>query len=98
MVGAGGKKKCVRHQAPQCRAGLAIHAVLKPEVKLVSIQGVAGTGKTLIALAAALEQKKSSNKSTWQGPIVPLSNKDIGFLPGDIKSKINPIWNPCGTN
>ena len=36
----------------------AIHAALKPEIKLVSIQGVAGTGKTLLALAAALEQKK----------------------------------------
>ncbi|MBS1950197.1 MAG: PhoH family protein, partial [Bacteroidetes bacterium] len=36
----------------------AIHAVLKPEIKLVSMQGVAGTGKTLIALAAALEQKR----------------------------------------
>ncbi|MEQ9591368.1 MAG: PhoH family protein [Cyclobacteriaceae bacterium] len=76
----------------------AIHAVLKPEVKLVSIQGVAGTGKTLIALAAALEQKKEFKQIYLARPIVPLSNKDIGFLPGDIKSKINPYMEPLWDN
>lgn len=76
----------------------AIHAVLKPEVKLVSIQGVAGTGKTLIALAAALEQKKEYKQIYLARPIVPLSNKDIGFLPGDIKSKINPYMEPLWDN
>lgn len=76
----------------------AIHAVLKPEVKLVSIQGVAGTGKTLIALAAALEQKKEYRQIYLARPIVPLSNKDIGFLPGDIKSKINPYMEPLWDN
>ncbi|MFM7855515.1 MAG: PhoH family protein, partial [Flammeovirgaceae bacterium] len=68
----------------------AIHAVLKPEIKLVSMQGVAGTGKTLIALAAALEQKREYKQIYLARPIVPLSNKDIGYLPGDIKSKLNP--------
>ncbi len=76
----------------------AIHAVLKPEVKLVSIQGVAGTGKTLIALAAALEQKREFKQIYLARPIVPLSNKDIGFLPGDIKSKINPYMEPLWDN
>jgi PhoH-like ATPase len=76
----------------------AIHAALKPEIKLVSIQGVAGTGKTLLALAAALEQKREYRQIYLARPIVPLSNKDIGYLPGDIKSKVNPYMEPLWDN
>ena len=76
----------------------AMHAVLNPAIKLVTIQGVAGTGKTLLALAAALEQKSSFRQIFLARPIIPLSNKDIGFLPGDIKSKINPYMEPLWDN
>ncbi len=76
----------------------AIHAVLNPQIKLVSIQGVAGTGKTLIALAATLEQRKDFKQIFLARPIVPLSNKDIGYLPGDIKSKLNPYMEPLFDN
>lgn len=76
----------------------AIHAILNPEVKLVTINGVAGTGKTLIALAAAMEQKRNFKQIYLARPIVPLSNKDIGFLPGDIKSKVNPYMEPLWDN
>ncbi len=76
----------------------AIHAILNPEVSLVSIQGVAGTGKTLLALAAALEQRRNFHQIYITRPIVPLSNKDIGYLPGDIKSKINPYMEPLWDN
>ena len=76
----------------------AIHAVLKSEISLVTLQGVAGTGKTLIALAAALEQKREFKQIYLARPIVPLSNKDIGYLPGDIKSKINPYMEPLWDN
>ena len=76
----------------------AIHAVLKPEISLVTMQGVAGTGKTLIALAAALEQKREFKQIYLARPIVPLSNKDIGYLPGDIKSKLNPYMEPLWDN
>jgi PhoH-like ATPase len=76
----------------------AIHAALRPEIKLVSIQGVAGTGKTLLALAAALEQKREYKQIYLARPIVPLSNKDIGYLPGDIKSKVNPYMEPLWDN
>ena len=76
----------------------AIHALLNPEVKLVSISGVAGTGKTLLALAAALEQRRDFKQIYLARPIVPLSNKDIGFLPGDIKSKLNPYMEPLFDN
>jgi PhoH-like ATPase len=68
----------------------AFHALLNPHVKLVALQGVAGTGKTLLALASALEQAKSYNQIILARPIVPLSNKDIGFLPGDANDKIGP--------
>ncbi len=76
----------------------AMHALLNPEVQLVTIQGVAGTGKTLLALAAALEQRGNYRQIFLARPIVPLSNKDIGFLPGDIKQKINPYMEPLWDN
>jgi PhoH-like ATPase len=76
----------------------AIHAIMNPEVRLVSITGVAGTGKTLLALAGALEQKRNYKQIYLARPIVPLSNKDIGYLPGDIKSKLNPYMEPLWDN
>ena len=76
----------------------AINAMLNPEVRLVSITGVAGTGKTLLALASALEQRRKYKQIYLARPIVPLSNKDIGYLPGDIKSKLNPYMEPLWDN
>ncbi len=76
----------------------AIHAIMNPAIKLVTIQGVAGTGKTLLALAGALEQKRDFQQIYITRPIVPLSNKDIGYLPGDIKSKLNPYMEPLWDN
>jgi len=76
----------------------AMHAVLNSDVQLVTIMGVAGTGKTLLALASAMEQKSKYRQIFLARPIVPLSNKDIGFLPGDIKSKINPYMEPLWDN
>jgi len=76
----------------------AVHALLNPEIKLVSIQGNAGTGKTLLALASALEQRKNFRQIYVTRPIVSLSNKDIGFLPGDAKSKTDPFMAPIWDN
>jgi PhoH-like ATPase len=76
----------------------AINAILNPNIKLVSLQGVAGTGKTLLALAGTLEQRKNFKQIYLARPIVPLSNKDIGYLPGDIKSKLNPYMEPLFDN
>ena len=76
----------------------AIDALLNPEMKLVTIQGNAGTGKTLLALASALEQRKNFRQIYITRPIVPLSNKDIGFLPGDIKAKVDPYMAPIWDN
>ena len=76
----------------------AIHALLNPKIKLVTINGVAGTGKTLLALASSLEQRRNYKQIFIARPIVPLSNKDIGYLPGDIQSKINPYMEPLWDN
>lgn len=76
----------------------AIDALLNPDIKLVTIQGNAGTGKTLLALASALEQRKNFRQIYITRPIVPLSNKDIGFLPGDVKAKIDPYMAPIWDN
>ncbi|MBM3161184.1 MAG: PhoH family protein [Bacteroidetes bacterium] len=76
----------------------ALHALMNPEVKLVALQGVAGTGKTLLALASALEQHKLFNQTILARPIVPLSNKEIGFLPGDANDKIGPYMEPLWDN
>lgn len=76
----------------------AFHALLNPDIKLVALQGVAGTGKTLLALASALEQNKQFDQVILARPIVPLSNKDIGFLPGDANDKIGPYMEPLWDN
>ena len=76
----------------------AIDALTNPEIKLVTLQGVAGTGKTLLALSSAIEQARNYKQILLARPIVPLSNKDIGYLPGDIKSKLNPYMEPLWDN
>ncbi|WP_028318235.1 PhoH family protein [Desulfobulbus elongatus] len=76
----------------------AVHALCNPQVPLVTVSGKAGTGKTLLALAAALEQRAGYRQIMLARPIVPLSNKDIGYLPGDIQSKISPYMQPLYDN
>lgn len=93
------EKKSVYGIKPRnAEQAFAIHAILNPNIKLITIQGVAGTGKTLIALAGCLEQRKTVKQIYLARPIVPLSNKDIGYLPGDIKSKLNPYMEPIFDN
>lgn len=92
-------KKPAAHIYPRnAEQVFSIHAITAPNIKLVTLQGVAGTGKTLLALAGALENKDDFKQIFLSRPIVPLSNKDIGFLPGDIKSKINPYMEPLYDN
>jgi PhoH-like ATPase len=76
----------------------AVNALLNPAVKLVTISGKAGTGKTLLALAAALESRSNYRQILLTRPVMPLSNKDIGYLPGDIASKIGPYMQPLYDN
>lgn len=76
----------------------ALHALFNPNISLVTVQGVAGTGKTLLSLAAALQQHNKYQSIFLARPIVPLSNKDIGYLPGDVNSKLNPYMEPLWDN
>ena len=75
-----------------------MHALLNPNIKLVAITGKAGTGKTLLALAAALSQDTIYNPILLARPIVALANKDMGFLPGNDKDKIRPYMQPLFDN
>jgi PhoH-like ATPase len=76
----------------------ALHAIMNDDVNLVTICGVAGTGKTLLALAGALEQRNRFNQIILARPIVALSNRDLGFLPGDAEDKVNPYMQPLWDN
>jgi PhoH-like ATPase len=85
-------------KAKNAEQAFATHALLNPNIKLVALQGVAGTGKTLLALASALEQHTQYQQIILARPIVPLSNKEIGFLPGDANDKIGPYMEPLWDN
>ena len=76
----------------------ALNAMLNPDIPLVTLSGKAGTGKTLLALAAALETRRSYRQIFIARPVVPLSNKDLGFLPGDVASKLDPYMQPLYDN
>lgn len=76
----------------------SLNSLLNPDIKLVSLSGKAGTGKTLLALAAALEQNKMYDQILLARPIVALSNRDLGYLPGDAEEKISPYMQPLFDN
>ncbi len=76
----------------------ALNAMLNPDISLVTVSGKAGTGKTLLALAAALAKKQFYRQIFIARPVVPLSNKDLGFLPGDVASKLDPYMQPLYDN
>jgi len=76
----------------------AVDALTNSDIPLVSLTGKAGTGKTLLALASALNVRKSYRQIYIARPVIPLSNKDIGFLPGDVESKLAPYMQPLWDN
>ena len=76
----------------------AFEVLNDPDIKLVALTGKAGTGKTLLALAAALGKLTDYKQILLARPIVALSNKDLGFLPGDAKEKVTPYMQPLFDN
>ncbi len=76
----------------------ALAALLNPDIKLVALTGKAGTGKTLLALAAALEQRRVYKQIFLARPLVALSDKDMGYLPGSANEKIGPFMQPLFDN
>jgi len=91
-------KVCSGVKPRNSEQAFALNAMLNPDIPLVTISGKAGTGKTLLALAAALESKRFYRQIFIARPVVPLSNKDIGFLPGDVASKLDPYMQPLYDN
>jgi PhoH-like ATPase len=78
----------------------ALDALLNNEINLVSLVGKAGTGKTLLAIAAGLEcaiTKQNYSRVLVSRPIVPMG-RDLGFLPGDISEKLGPWMQPIFDN
>ncbi len=78
----------------------ALDLLLSDDIKLVTLVGKAGTGKTLLALAAGLQKcldEQEFHKLLVSRPIFPLG-RDIGFLPGDIEEKLNPWMQPIFDN
>jgi PhoH-like ATPase len=76
----------------------ALDALLNPNCSLVTLTGTPGSGKTILSLAAAIHQRKLYNQILLARPIIPLSNKEIGFLPGDTNEKIDPYMQPLYDN
>lgn len=85
-------------QPRNAEQSFALNALAAPHVQLITMTGKAGTGKTLLALAGALEARSQYRQIYLARPIIPLSNRDIGFLPGDIHSKIDPYMQPLFDN
>lgn len=78
----------------------ALGILSNPEIKLVNLMGPAGTGKTLIALASALEQtihQELYARILCARPVIPFG-KDIGFLPGEKEDKVRPYMQPIYDN
>jgi PhoH-like ATPase len=92
------KKRAYSIQPRNAEQTFALYALMNPEVSLVTLSGKAGTGKTLMALAAALEKRKEYKQVLLARPIIPLSNRDIGYLPGDVHEKMDPYMQPLFDN
>lgn len=91
-------KICYGIQPRNSEQTFALNAMLNPDISLVTVSGKAGTGKTLLALAAALAKKQFYRQIFIARPVVPLSNRDLGFLPGDVASKLDPYMQPLYDN
>ena len=92
------KQKAYGIEPRNAEQTFALDALTRDDVQLASVTGKAGTGKTLLALAAALQQRQKYTQIFLARPIMPLANRDIGFLPGDIKEKIGPYMLPLFDN
>lgn len=92
------KKKAYGIMPRNAEQVFSLHALMDSNISLVTLSGKAGTGKTLMALAASLEVRKDYKQIFLARPIVPLSNRDIGYLPGDIMDKIDPYMQPLFDN
>ncbi|MCA9123618.1 MAG: PhoH family protein [Planctomycetaceae bacterium] len=92
------KMKCYGVKPRNAEQSFALNALTNIDIKLVTLTGKAGTGKTLLALAAALHCQEDFRQILLARPVVPLSNRDMGFLPGNIGAKLDPYIQPLFDN
>lgn len=98
MVNRVEKNRAYSIEPRNAEQTFALDALFRPTVQLVALTGRAGTGKTLLALAAALHLRKQYSQILLARPIVPLANRDLGYLPGDVNDKIGPYMQPLFDN
>ena len=75
------------------RQTVALHLLMDPDIPAISLMGMAGTGKTFLALAAGLEQVLELGRYrrvTVYRPLVAVGRQEVGFLPGDLNDKLAP--------
>ena len=92
------KAKCYGISPRNAEQSFALKALTDDSIRLVTLAGRAGTGKTLLALAGALQRRSRYRQILLARPVVPLSNKDLGYLPGDISQKLDPYMQPLFDN
>jgi PhoH-like ATPase len=91
----GLKPYSLNGNGPNWQQYIALGQLLDPGVELVFLQGGAGTGKTLLALATAIEQRKMYQQIIITRPMIHLEDEDrMGFLPGDEIEKMTPWLRP----
>jgi PhoH-like ATPase len=80
-------------ESKNTRQAFALDLLMDPDVAAVSVMGMAGTGKTFLALAAALEQVLELGRyrrvSVYR-PLVAVGRQEVGYLPGDLSEKLEP--------
>jgi PhoH-like ATPase len=93
VVRVPGSRQAFGIESKNVRQAFALDLLMDPDITAVSMMGVAGTGKTFLALAAALEQTLEANRyrriSVYR-PLVAVGRQEIGFLPGDLDEKLAP--------
>lgn len=72
----------------------AVNILMDPSLSAIALIGSAGSGKTLLAITCAVAQKEHYDRILVARPAIELSNKTLGFLPGDLKEKYNPYLAP----
>ncbi|MBF0377638.1 MAG: PhoH family protein [Desulfamplus sp.] len=88
-----------QHQPQNWSQTLALFQLTRPDLSLIFLEGGAGTGKTLFALAASLEKRRDFRQILITRPMVHLEDIDnMGFLPGNIKEKMDPWLRPIWQN
>lgn len=90
--------QCFGIRPRNAEQSFAINALTDSQIRLVTLSGKAGSGKTLLSLAAGLACESEYRQVLLARPIVPLSNRDLGFLPGDAHAKIEPYMQPLFDN